>query len=236
MAPSSWTTARQLATPGAIAVATATCSGPQVNPSTSVGVSRRINSAAAARPTLANAAGRPGAPTSTPCPATTASVRPKRCSSSRSSSACRSSRDVRRHDDLDANQSVGLGAGDEPSCGRPGDPEPGGDLGLGQSVEVVEGRGAKRQTAGLRAGSRGPERCGRDAPRPSVIDHAPIDLALTLLTVSICSGVRVDAHHASMVNVTHTTLSPDARMRAAVLVEPGRIEMEDGPCRTPAAG
>ena len=76
MAPSSWTTARQVATPGVSAVATATCSGPQVKPRTSVGESRRVNSAAAARPTLANAAGLPGAPTSTPCPATTASVRP----------------------------------------------------------------------------------------------------------------------------------------------------------------
>jgi hypothetical protein len=35
--------------------------GPQVNPRTSLGDSRRINSAAAARPTLAYAAGRPGA-------------------------------------------------------------------------------------------------------------------------------------------------------------------------------
>ncbi|MDT7793370.1 MAG: hypothetical protein QOD59_2806, partial [Mycobacterium sp.] len=32
-----------------------------------------------------------------------------------------------------------------------------------------------------------------------------------------------------MENVTHTTLSPDTQMRAAVLIEPGRIEMEQRP-------
>jgi L-iditol 2-dehydrogenase len=36
-----------------------------------------------------------------------------------------------------------------------------------------------------------------------------------------------------MENVTYTTLSRDAHMRAAVLVEPGRIEMEDRPIPTP---
>jgi L-iditol 2-dehydrogenase len=36
-----------------------------------------------------------------------------------------------------------------------------------------------------------------------------------------------------MENVTYTTLSRDTHMRAAVLVEPGRIEMEDRPIPTP---
>jgi L-iditol 2-dehydrogenase len=36
-----------------------------------------------------------------------------------------------------------------------------------------------------------------------------------------------------MGNVTYTTLSRDAHMRAAVLVEPGRIEMQDRPIPTP---
>jgi L-iditol 2-dehydrogenase len=39
-----------------------------------------------------------------------------------------------------------------------------------------------------------------------------------------------------MVTVTHTTLSPEAQMRVAVLVEPGRIEMEQRPVPTPAPG
>jgi L-iditol 2-dehydrogenase len=39
-----------------------------------------------------------------------------------------------------------------------------------------------------------------------------------------------------MMSVTHTTLSPDARMRAAVLVEQGRIEMEQRPVPTPQPG
>jgi L-iditol 2-dehydrogenase len=39
-----------------------------------------------------------------------------------------------------------------------------------------------------------------------------------------------------MENVTYTTLSRDAHMRAAVLVEPGRIEMEDRPIPTPGPG
>lgn len=38
-----------------------------------------------------------------------------------------------------------------------------------------------------------------------------------------------------MLIVTHTTLSADTRMRAAVLVEPGRIEMQERPVPTPAA-
>src|SRR4029077_7647423 len=36
--------------------------------------------------------------------------------------------------------------------------------------------------------------------------------------------------------VTHTTLSPDTPMRAAVLIEPGRIEMEERPIPTPGPG
>src|SRR6478672_2691707 len=36
--------------------------------------------------------------------------------------------------------------------------------------------------------------------------------------------------------VTHTTLSPDTQMRAAVLVEPGRIEMERRPIPKPGPG
>jgi L-iditol 2-dehydrogenase len=39
-----------------------------------------------------------------------------------------------------------------------------------------------------------------------------------------------------MWSVTHTTLSADTQMRAAVLVEPGRIEMTQRPVPTPAAG
>ena len=39
-----------------------------------------------------------------------------------------------------------------------------------------------------------------------------------------------------MVSVTHTTLSPDTHMRAAVLVEQGRIEMEQRPVPTPQPG
>jgi len=39
-----------------------------------------------------------------------------------------------------------------------------------------------------------------------------------------------------MVTVTYTTLSPEAQMRVAVLVEPGRIEMEQRPVPTPAPG
>src|SRR5215212_6290321 len=52
--------------------------------------------------------------------------------------------------------------------------------------------------------------------------------------MSKCSGVRVDVHHASMASVTHTTLPP--LMRVAVLVEPGRIEMEQRPVPSPAPG
>ena len=48
--------------------------------------------------------------------------------------------------------------------------------------------------------------------------------------------MRVDAHHVSMEIVTHTTLSPDTHMRAAVLKEPGRIEMEERPIPTPGPG
>ena len=166
MAPSSWTTARQLATPGASAVATATCSGPQVNPRTSLGDSRRISSAAAARPTLANAAGRPGAPTSMPCPATTASVRPKRCSSSRSSSACRSSRMSGGTTTSMRTSPLGLGPGDQPSGRRPGHPEPSRDLGLGEAVEVVERRRAQGQPQVFGAGAAIPWR-GRAWPRSS---------------------------------------------------------------------
>lgn len=36
-----------------------------------------------------------------------------------------------------------------------------------------------------------------------------------------------------MVNVTYTTFSPDAKMRASVLVEPGLIEMQDRPVPSP---
>lgn len=39
-----------------------------------------------------------------------------------------------------------------------------------------------------------------------------------------------------MVDVTHTTLSPASRMRAAVLVEPGRIEMQERPVPRPDPG
>jgi len=39
--------------------------------------------------------------------------------------------------------------------------------------------------------------------------------------------------HANMATVTHTTLSPDTRMRAAVLVEPGRIEIQQRPAPVP---
>jgi L-iditol 2-dehydrogenase len=39
-----------------------------------------------------------------------------------------------------------------------------------------------------------------------------------------------------MSSVTHTTLSADTQMRAAVLVEPGRIEMAQRPVPKPAAG
>src|ERR1700694_3334727 len=60
--------------------------------------------------------------------------------------------------------------------------------------------------------------------------------SLSLSTVSNCSLMRVDVHHASIGSVTYTTLSPPARMRAAVLVEPGRIDMEERPIPTPAPG
>jgi len=39
--------------------------------------------------------------------------------------------------------------------------------------------------------------------------------------------------HANMGTVTHTTVSPDTRMRAAVLVEPGRIEIQQRPAPVP---
>src|SRR5260370_41571006 len=39
-----------------------------------------------------------------------------------------------------------------------------------------------------------------------------------------------------MENVTHTTLSRDTRMRAAVLIEPGRIEMQERQIPTPGPG
>src|SRR5439155_13976753 len=48
--------------------------------------------------------------------------------------------------------------------------------------------------------------------------------------------MRVDAHHVSMGSVTHTTPPPDTQMRAAVLTEPGRIEMEERPVPTPGPG
>src|SRR3954464_5418810 len=55
-------------------------------------------------------------------------------------------------------------------------------------------------------------------------------------SMSICAGMRVDAHHVSMEIVTHTTLSPDTQMRAAVLVEPGQIEMKERPIPDPGPG
>src|SRR3979409_1616090 len=39
-----------------------------------------------------------------------------------------------------------------------------------------------------------------------------------------------------MGNVTHTTVSSDSQMRAAVLVQPGRIEIEQRPMPTPGPG
>src|SRR4051812_50179566 len=48
--------------------------------------------------------------------------------------------------------------------------------------------------------------------------------------------MRVDAHHVSMENVTHTTPSSGTRMRSAVLIEPGRIEIEERPIPTPGPG
>ena len=67
-----------------------------------------------------------------------------------------------------------------------------------------------------------------------------IDLGIASLSVPVilskCSGVRDIAQHASMVNVTYTTFSPDAKMRAAVLVEPGLIEIQGRSVPSPASG
>lgn len=55
--------------------------------------------------------------------------------------------------------------------------------------------------------------------------------------MSKCSWVRSFAQYASIGNVTHTTPpSIPAGMRAAVLVEPGRIEMRERPVPEPAPG
>ena len=107
---------------------------------------------------------------------------------------------VRRHDDLDANQPLGLGARDQSARGRSGDPEPVGDLGLGQPVEVVEGRRAQCQSQVLGRGTTVPP--SGYSPSTSTRHGPPF-----CSSVSKCSGVRVDAHHVSMVIVTHTTLS-----------------------------
>ena len=108
-----------------------------------MGDSRRINSAAAARPTLAYAAGRPVAPTSMPWPATTASVRLVALLEFAFLVGVQIVTHVGWDDDLDADQALGLGPSDQsPRC-RAGNAEPGRDLGLGEAVEVVERRRAQ---------------------------------------------------------------------------------------------
>ena len=52
---------------------------------------------------------------------------------------------VRGDDDLNADESPGLGPRDQPSGCRPGHPEPNRDLGLGEPIEVVQRRRAQGQ-------------------------------------------------------------------------------------------
>ena len=72
----------------------------------------------------------------------------------------------RRHDDLDADQTPSLGPSDEPARRRPRHAELGGDLRLGESVEVVEGRRTEGGAGDLRASRHrsGPHR--QADPRP----------------------------------------------------------------------
>ena len=60
---------------------------------------------------------------------------------------------VRRDDDVDADEPVGLGPRDKPPGGRPGHPEPNRDLGLGEPIEVVQRRRAQGQPQVFGAGA-----------------------------------------------------------------------------------
>ena len=73
---------------------------------------------------------------------------------------------VRRNDDLDADKSLGLGPRDQPSGRRPGYPEPAGDLGLGEAVEVVERRRAQGQPEVFGAGAAVPGMRSLGVDRP----------------------------------------------------------------------
>ena len=148
--------------------------GPQVNPRTSVGEAG-TSSAAAARPTLANAgpSGRrrrcrgPRRP----------SVRPNRCSSSRSSR--RAGRRACPGGTTTSMRTSPLAwrPGDQPSRRRPGYPEPGRDLGLGEARRgsraspraepAADPRGTRRgrRTACGRRSSRQPRRSTSMWPR-----------------------------------------------------------------------
>ena len=133
---------------GASAVTAATCSGPQVKPRTS-SVSRRISSAAAradagaARPPARRVdavSGDDGLGQAEPLLEFAFLV------------GVQVVLHGRRHDDLDAHQTLGLGPGDQPARGRPGDAE----------------LGRRSRPASVRRGSRASPRAGRDAdPRAS---------------------------------------------------------------------
>ena len=213
MAPSSWTTVRQLATPGASAVATATCSGPQVKPEHVVGreAAHQQRSGGAA-----DACEDRGPPRGAVVDAVAGDDGLGQAELQLELALLVGMQVVlqrRRHDDLDAHQPLGLGPGDQPAGRGPGDAEPCRDLRLRQSVQVVERGGAQSQAQVLGRGTVATPTALRPLGRSTSMSSR-FPPPFSLRAVSICSGVRVDVHHANMPNVTYTTPSISKHKRS----------------------
>ena len=153
IAPSSWTTARQLATPGAIAVATATCSGPHVNPRTSLGDQPAHQQCGGGATHAGERGGPSGSADIDAVPRDDRLGQAEALLEFALLVGVQIVAHVRRNDDLDADQSLGLGPRDQPPGSRPGYAEPAGDLGLGEAVEVIERRRAQGQPQVFGAGA-----------------------------------------------------------------------------------
>ena len=122
MAPSSCTTARQLATPGAKRRGDRHLLGaPGESEDVGRRDSRRISNAAAARPTLANAAGPSSDSTSMPWPGDDRLGQTEALLEFALLVGVQVVAQVRRHHHVDADQPVGLGPGDEAAGRRPRD-------------------------------------------------------------------------------------------------------------------